>query len=120
MQFHRVWIDQCEAAEGIAEKFGRDDAITYLIGEKFMNFVEAAGAHPEFAKELPEFAARIQEIFSKDEIRDFLAAMEIAQAQGDEDLDVETLEEAGDQPDDVVRGASEILLLERAKELLLL
>ena len=34
--FHKIWIDQCEATEDICERFGVEDAIRYLIGEKLM------------------------------------------------------------------------------------
>jgi hypothetical protein len=34
IQFHKIWIDQCEATEGIREHFGLQNALDYLIGEK--------------------------------------------------------------------------------------
>jgi len=46
-------IEQCEAARDIREAFGVDKATGYLIGEKFLNFVQASDGHPEFAAELP-------------------------------------------------------------------
>jgi hypothetical protein len=57
IEFHKVWIDQCAAARGIREAFGLEKAIGYLIGEKFLNFLEASDGHPEFAAELPRFVA---------------------------------------------------------------
>jgi hypothetical protein len=39
MKPHEIWLDQCEAAREIAADFGVDRAITYLVGEKFINFV---------------------------------------------------------------------------------
>ena len=35
-EFHKIWIEQCDAAEGIRERFGTKDAARYLIGEKLM------------------------------------------------------------------------------------
>ena len=35
--FHKIWIDQCEATEGLRERFGVEDAIRCLAGEKLMN-----------------------------------------------------------------------------------
>ena len=32
-EFHKIGIDQCEAAEGIRERFGVLDAARYLVGE---------------------------------------------------------------------------------------
>ncbi len=42
MDFHKIWIEQCEAARGIEDEFGTQKALDYLIGEKFLNFLEAA------------------------------------------------------------------------------
>jgi hypothetical protein len=33
--------------------------LDYLIGEKLMNFADAAERHPEFAAELPRFQAAV-------------------------------------------------------------
>ena len=41
-EFHKIWIDQCEAAEQIEADYGTEKALGYLIGEKFLNFLEAA------------------------------------------------------------------------------
>ena len=60
MEFHKVWIDQCQNARGIAEAFGTEKAMGYLIGEKLPNFVRAGGERPEFARELPNFVAEIK------------------------------------------------------------
>ena len=37
MEFHKIWIEQCEAARGIENEFGTDKALDYLIGEKFLS-----------------------------------------------------------------------------------
>lgn len=42
MEPHKIWIEQCEAAEGIEQDFGTQQALDYLVGEKFLNFLEAA------------------------------------------------------------------------------
>jgi hypothetical protein len=41
IQSQNVRIDQCEATEGIRERFGLENALSYLIGEKLFNFVQA-------------------------------------------------------------------------------
>ena len=38
----KVWVEQCEAARRIEDEFGTDKALDYFIGEKFLNFLEAA------------------------------------------------------------------------------
>ncbi len=41
-EFHKIWIEQCEAARGIEDEFGTQQALDYLVGEKFLNYLEAA------------------------------------------------------------------------------
>lgn len=55
MNFHRIWIEQCEASWTIRDRFGVKSALGYLVGEKLLNFAEAADRHPEFASELAHF-----------------------------------------------------------------
>ena len=47
---HLVWIEQCEAARTIRERFGLEAAFDYAVGEKLMNFARAARDHPAFAR----------------------------------------------------------------------
>ena len=49
IEFHKIWIEQCEATEGIRDHFGTQDAIRYLIGEKFLNFLEESDRRPELS-----------------------------------------------------------------------
>ena len=35
---HKIWIEQCEAGEGIEQDFGTQKALEYLVGEKFLNY----------------------------------------------------------------------------------
>ena len=37
-----IWIEQCEATRQIEAEFGTQNALDYLIGEKFLNFLQAA------------------------------------------------------------------------------
>ena len=78
-EFHRVWIDQCAAAEGIRERFGVNDALRYLVGEKLLRFMEVSHERPEFAAELPQFVNRIHDLFETHEIVSFFAALEAGQ-----------------------------------------
>ena len=38
MDFHKIWEEQCEATRTIRERFGIENALDYLIGEKLLNF----------------------------------------------------------------------------------
>ena len=69
--FHKIWIKQCEAAEGIKERFDVTDATRYLIGEKLMHFLEASQERPEFAEELPKFISEFKALFQPHEIGAF-------------------------------------------------
>jgi hypothetical protein len=72
VEFHKIWTEQCAAAEDIREQFGMKNALDYLIGEKLFAFVEAAEKDADFARELPAFVAAIQRLFSGQEIRAYL------------------------------------------------
>ena len=39
---HKISIDLCNAARDIENEFGVPNALDYLIGEKFLTFLEAA------------------------------------------------------------------------------
>jgi hypothetical protein len=42
IEFHKIWIDQCAAAEDIRDHFGLDDSLAYLIGETIVAFPMAS------------------------------------------------------------------------------
>ena len=64
IEFHKIWIDQCAATEGIRERFGLEDALDYLIGEKLFTFLMASEQDRQFATELPAFVDEIRRIFT--------------------------------------------------------
>jgi hypothetical protein len=68
IEFHRLWIEQCAAAQRIKQHFGLGNALEYLVGEKLLHFVEAAEHNSLFAQELPSFVAEIKRVFSVDEV----------------------------------------------------
>jgi hypothetical protein len=119
--FHEIWIDQCEAARDIRESFGPDKALGYLVGEKLINFLRAADQDPAFAGEVPRFVEEIQRIFDRAEIRTYLDTVRRVGALGHvaSDEAYEMMRDAGAVPEDPVWWAEEILLVERAKTLLL-
>src|SRR5256885_315982 len=73
---HQVWIEQCEAAQTIRTRFGVTAAFDYLVGEKLLNFAEAAVNHPDFARELPRFISEVRRMFPADETEAQLAKIE--------------------------------------------
>ncbi len=79
----QIWIEQCEAARTIRERFGLQAAFDYAVGEKLMNFASAASEHPAFAMELPRFVSEVRRMFSADEIRGHLARLEREQIERD-------------------------------------
>ena len=76
IEFHRRWIEQCEAAQRIKQRFVLSNALEYLVGEKLLHFVEAAEHHPEFAQELPYFVAEIRRVFSLAEVGNYAVHIE--------------------------------------------
>ena len=72
MNFCKIWIEQCEATRNIEDNFGTDKALEYLIGEKFLNFLEAAEKHADFRAEIPAFVAEIKTIFERWQLAEYL------------------------------------------------
>jgi hypothetical protein len=119
MGFHLAWIEQCRAAVDIRERWGLDNALSYLVGEKLLAFVRAAERDPRFATELPKFASEVRRLFESWEIESYLDAADrassaeqapdnesIAEAVADEMLDV----------DDVVHAAEDVIHMGRIRE----
>jgi hypothetical protein len=88
---HEIWIEQCEAARTIKDRYGLKAAFDYLVGEKLLNFTEAASEHRAFAQELPRFVSEVRRMFTAEQIAAHLAQIEREQkendaAQDDDDL----------------------------------
>ena len=75
-KFHKVWMEQCEAAEDIRLRYGPRAAFDYLVAEKLLNFAEAAARRPEFARELPRFVARVRGLFTPEELQTHITRIE--------------------------------------------
>ena len=120
--FHKIWIDQCAAAEDIRETFGLENALSYLIGEKLFTFLTASEQDPQFAAEVPAFAAEIRRLFTATETSDYFHHLEHARffALPDPDLDSDDLD-SDIEPwhQNPIRGAEELLRFSRAQYLLL-
>lgn len=118
--FHFIWREQCEAARGIQQNFGIEKALGYLIGEKLVSFVRTADDDEDFAGELPKFVAEVKEIFGPHQIRNYFDTVRrigpMAHTSSDEEY--EFIREHGMIKDDPVRGAEDILIMERIREML--
>jgi|SRR5271169_1299740 len=93
---HKIWIEQCEAAQTIKARFGLTAAFDCLVGEKLMSFACAAFRHPDFARELPRFVSEVRPMFTPDEIGAQLSQIE--RSQNERNVDVLEREE-----DDLLR-----------------
>lgn len=84
---HEIWIEQCEAAQGIKLRYGVKAAFDYVVAEKLLNFADAAARHPEFARELPRFVSEVRGMFTPLEIEAHLARIEREQIDKSSDVD---------------------------------
>ena len=118
----KIWIDKCEAARMIEDEFGTDKALSYLIGEKFLNYLEAAERLPDFRAEIPAFVAEIKTIFEPWQLAEYLET-----ARQSEPFDPSLYDDEEDDPEfvemerqnDLRRSAADLLLVERARAWLL-
>jgi hypothetical protein len=116
----KIWIDQCEAARRIEDEFGTPNALDYLVGEKLLNFLEAAEIDTSFRAEIPSFVAEIRTIFERWQLAEYL---ETTRQTEPFDPDIYEDEDPGDvemyRQEDIERSARDLLLIERAKGWLL-
>src|SRR4051795_10808983 len=120
MELCKVWIEQCEAARRIEDEFGTDKALAYLVGEKFLNFLEAAETDPDFRAEIPAFAAEAKAIFEPWQLAEYLETARQSEPFDPglyEDEDPEDIEMH--RQENVRRSAQDLLLVEQAKGWLL-
>ena len=75
-RWHEIWMEQCEAAETIRLRYGVESAFDYVVGEKLLNFAEAAAEHAEFAQALPQFVSRVHGMFTPEEMATHLPRAE--------------------------------------------
>jgi hypothetical protein len=93
-----MWIEKCEAARMIEDEFGTDKALTYLIVEKFLAYLDAAENLPDFRAELPAFVAEIKTNFEPWQLEDFLKTARQSEPfdpslyEEDQDMDAEDIE----------------------------
>ena len=81
-----IWIEQCDAAQNIKQRYGTKAAFDYVIAEKLLNFANAASRHPEFARELPRFVSCVRRMFTRQEMQTHIARIEREQSEQDIDI----------------------------------
>ncbi len=120
MNLCKIWVEQCEAARGIEDEFGTQKALAYLVGEKFLNYLEAAERDSTFQAELPAFVAEIKRIFEPWQLAECLENARQTEPFDPgiyEGLDPEDIEM--ERKAELRRCAADLLVVERAKEWLL-
>jgi hypothetical protein len=75
LRFHKIWVQQCRATRRIKGHLGVENPLDYLLGEKLVNFAEAAEQHPEFVRELPRFQAAVWNVFNPYELAGYLTTL---------------------------------------------
>lgn len=63
-----IWQEQCDAAIEIRERFGTDNALDFLVGEKFVDYLRHAARELNYKRQLCPFADRIKVLFSSCEL----------------------------------------------------
>ena len=112
---------KCAATGNILEDFGSDKAMGYLIGEKFLNFLERAETDREWRQAIPHFVAEIKVLFEPWQLAEFLDTPRRLGPLG------HTVDEDGhrmlrgewEEEERIRDDARNLMLLEWAKELLL-
>jgi len=92
-----------------------------LVGEKLLNYIRGSDVDPSWAAKLPFLAAEIRRIFTAEELCAYFATTTrigpAAHVATDEHY--LTMRDAGVFGDDVVSGATDAILFERARVLLM-
>jgi hypothetical protein len=117
---HKIWMEQCDAAQRIEAEYGGDKALGYLIGEKLLNFLEVAESRPEWRAEIPLFVAEIKEIFERWRIVEYFETTHRLGALGHvaDHAEHELLRSQVDASENVREDTRNLLLLEWARQLL--
>ncbi len=121
MNPNELIADWGEATRGIEENFGREKAMGYLIGEKFLNFLEVAETDGNWRRAIPDFVTEIKEVFEPWQLAEFLDTPRRLGALGHASTDEghRMLREALDESAKTREDARNLALLEWAKDLLL-
>jgi hypothetical protein len=113
-KLHEIWIEQCEAARTIKDRYGLKAAFDYLVDEKLLNFAEAASEHRAFAQELPRFVSQVRRMFPAEEIAAQLKRIERERNERDAAIQ----DEDDPLPESPIRKAERARRFTMIKELL--
>ena len=129
---HKIWIEQFEAAQNIEDDFGTQKALEYLVGDKFLNFLEAAETDKDFRSEIPAFVAKIKTLFERWQLDAYLETAKESEPfdpslfepqssdlLGEEKIEFDAEEVENMRNDDIRQCTRDLLLVERAREWLL-
>ncbi len=129
---HKIWIEQFEAAENIEDDFGTQKALEYLVGDKFLNFLEAAETNNDFRLEISAFVAKIKTLFEPWQLAAYLETAKESEPfdpklfeprdhpiLGKEEIEFDAEEVEDMRKDDIRQCTRDLLLVERAREWLL-
>ena len=129
---HKIWIEQYEAAENIEDDFGTQKALEYLVGDKFLNCLEAAETDKDFRSEIPAFVAKIKTLFERWQLDAYLETAKESEPfdpslfepqssdlLGEEEIEFDAEEVEDMRKDDIRQCTRDLLLVERAREWLL-
>jgi hypothetical protein len=120
-EFSDIWIEQCDAARDIRDAWGANKALGYLIGEKFLNYLRTSDSSSDWREKIPLFIEEIKRIFTVEELKTYFATTTRvgSAAHVATDGEYEFMRGAGMFADDVISGAADAILFERARALLL-
>jgi hypothetical protein len=112
---------QADAARGILGDFGPEKAMGYLIGEKFLNFLEVAETDRQWRQAIPAFVAEIKALFEPLQLAEFLDTPRRLGALGHVASEEahRLFRDELDEEQRIREDARNLTLLEWAKELLL-
>jgi hypothetical protein len=117
----QVIADWCEAAQRVDEGFGPEKAMGYLIGEKFLNFLEVAETKGDWRQAIPSVVANIKALFEPWRLAEFMHTPRRLGVLGHtaDDEGHRMLREALDESEKAREDARNLILFEWATELLL-
>ena len=93
--------------------FGLKAAFDYVVGEKLINFAEAAFHHPAFAQELPRFISEVRRMFTPEEIAAQLTRIEHEWNAKDEDVPDED-DPLGESPASIAERARQFMAIKES------
>jgi hypothetical protein len=102
-------------------EFGKEQALRYLVGEKFLAYLRTSDREPALRDDLPRLVAEVRAMFNERELREYFSGVRRLGATAHLLTEAEHAElvAAGVLKPDVVRAAEDVILLERTKRMLL-